>query len=198
MDIENEATKAARMEDIDQSGEYALGGNNSERGGNSESDAGIVDDSFGDSTITAATELCKNNTESSNCNIFSSQDYLCDSARLQRSASLFLLSAKECFHLTQSALNFVTQQVQQMVSFVVDDIEEAVKKYLNDCGVPMQNARLDAQFEVMCDPFSLQTEYLQTKFYREKFNLVVSFLIYFVTLMGSFTHLDDDDFSISY
>ena len=69
-----------------------------------------------------------------------------------------------------------------MVSFAVDDIEEAVKKHLNDCGVPTQNAQLDAQLEVMRDPFSsLQTEYLQTKFYREKFNLVVSCLIYFVT-----------------
>ena len=48
VDIESEARKAARMEDIDQSGEDALGGNNSERGGNSESDAGTVDDSFGD------------------------------------------------------------------------------------------------------------------------------------------------------
>ena len=135
MDIESEARKTARMEDIDQSGEDALGGNNSERGGktgNSESDAGTVDDSFGDSTITAATELCENSTEPNDGNIFSSQDYLCGSARLQRSAALFLLSAKERFHLTQSALNFVTQQVQQMVSFAVDDIEEAVKKHLND------------------------------------------------------------------
>ena len=98
--IESEARKAARMEDIDQSGEDALGGNNSERGGNSESDAGSVDDSFGNSTITAATKLCENNTEPSDGNIFSSQDYLCGSARLQRSAALFLLSAKERFHLT--------------------------------------------------------------------------------------------------
>ena len=105
---------------------------------------------------------------------FQVKDYLCGSARLQRSTALFLLSAKKRFHLTQSALNFVTQQVQQMVSFAVDDNEEAVKKHLNDCGVPTQNAQLDAQFEVMRDPFSsLQTEYLQT-FYREKFNLVVS------------------------
>ena len=73
MGIESEARKAARMEDIDQSGEDALGGNNSERGGNSESDAGSVDDSFGDSTITTATELCENNTEPSDGDIFSSQ-----------------------------------------------------------------------------------------------------------------------------
>ena len=88
--------------------------------------------------------------------------------RLQRSAALFLLSAKECFHLTQSALNFVTQQVQQMVSFAIDDIEKVLKKYLNDCGV-MQSTGLDAQFEAMRDPFSsLQTEYLQTKYYQER------------------------------
>ena len=68
------------------------------------------------------------------------------------------MSAKEHFHLTQSALNFVTQQVQQMVSFAVDYIKEAVKKYLNDCGVPMWDTQLDTKFEVMRDPFSsLQT-----------------------------------------
>ena len=113
--------------------------------------------------------------------ILLNQNNLDDNDRLQRSAALFLLSSKERFHLTQSALNFITQQVQQMVSFAVDDIEEAVKKHLNDCGVTMENAHLDSQFEALRNPFlNLQTEYLQTRFYREKFNLVVSSLLLFI------------------
>ena len=71
MDIKSEARKAARMEDIDQLGEDALGGNNSERGGNSESDAGTVDDCFGDSNILQRPHS-ENSTEPSDGNIFSS------------------------------------------------------------------------------------------------------------------------------
>lgn len=176
MDIESEARKSARTEEISSDlDEDALGGDDSERGDNSETDTETVDNSVDDSTVTAASQLSEDNEPSDNGEISSNQDRLCGGARLQKSAALFLLSAKERFHLTQSALNFVTQQVQQMVSFAVDDIEEAVKKHLNDCGVTMQDTQLAAQFEVMRDPFSsLQTEYLQTKFYREKFNLVVS------------------------
>lgn len=94
-----------------------------------------------------------------------------DSEQLCRSAALLLLTAKERFQLTQSALNFITQQIQQMISYAVDDIdiEEAVVKFLAD--IP----DLDACLEAMRNPFmSLSTEYLQTKFYREKFNLMVS------------------------
>ena len=33
--------------------------------------------------------------------------------------------------LTQSSLDFITQQIQQMISFAVDDIAEVVSEYLS-------------------------------------------------------------------
>ena len=46
-----------------------------------------------------------------------------------------LLNAKERYQLTQSSLDFITQQIQQMISFAVDDITEIVSEYINRQGV---------------------------------------------------------------
>ena len=93
--------------------------------------------------------------------------------KLYKSAALFLLSAKERFQLTQSALDFIIQQIKQMISFAVDDVEEKVKKHLVDQGIPELD--ISGCFEDMCNPFKLlETEYMQNKFYQENFNLIVS------------------------
>ena len=76
--------------------------------------------------------------------------------KLVRSAALFLLSAKERFQLTQSALDFITQQVQQMIFFAVDDLEEKVKKHLVDQGLQLDTSKC---FEAVRNPFIyLETE----------------------------------------
>ena len=101
------------------------------------------------------------------------QDSTESSSRLTRCAALFLLTTKEHYQLTQSALDFITQQIQHMISFAVDDIDEAVRNYLAEQGLrgtPFSNEQLES----LRSPFMhLQTEYLQNKFYRENFNLVV-------------------------
>lgn len=104
---------------------------------------------------------CNENADFSNVN------------KLHRSAALFLLSAKEHFQLTQSALDFITQQLQQMISFAMDDVEEDIKKHLVEQGVELNISKC---FEAVCNPFLyLETEYMQNKFYQENFNLIVSF-----------------------
>ena len=126
-----------------------------------ETDVGVSDDT---ELITSISDVCDENeiacTESS--------------SRLERCAALFLLTAKERYQLTQSALDFITQQIQCMMSFAVDDIDEAVRNYLAEqglSGTPFSNGRL----ETLRDPFMhLQTEYLQNKYYLKNFNLVVS------------------------
>ena len=95
--------------------------------------------------------------------------------RLQRSAALFLLTLKEKYEITQSALNFAVGQVQQMVAFAVEDTRISMKEHL----FPHLQAA-DISVEVMDnfdvpDPFDiLQTEHMQTKYYKEYFDLVVS------------------------
>ena len=53
--------------------------------------------------------------------------------KLERSAALFLISLKERFGITQSALDFAASQVQQMIEFAVEDVRESVKKALLPC-----------------------------------------------------------------
>lgn len=97
-----------------------------------------------------------------------------DTNKLSRFAALFLLNAKERFQLTQSSLDFITQQIQQLISFAIDDIAEIVSKYLNKQGV-REIPSFTEQLESFRNPFMhLQTEYMQKKFYRENFKLVVS------------------------
>ena len=65
-----------------------------------------------------------------------------------------------------------------MMSFAVDDIGEIITEYLTSQGMSVNIPELEAQLEAMRNPFvSLETEYMQNKFYRENFNLVVRYLI---------------------
>lgn len=95
---------------------------------------------------------------------------------LQRSAALFLLSLKEQHQNTQKAIDFAVEQVQQMMSYAVEDIKKSVMSTLQDHCAAMQSDIPDISscFEVP-NPFeALHTEYLQTKYYKNYFNLVVS------------------------
>lgn len=86
----------------------------------------------------------------------------------QKSTALLLLTLKERHRLTQTAVNFSVGQIKQMFLHVLDDVKASVKGRLGNSEVDIAEC-----FDV--DPFrGLDTEYLQTKFYREHFNLVVS------------------------
>ena len=92
---------------------------------------------------------------------------------LKIKAAHFLLTFKERYGLTQSAVDFAVGSVNQMIEGVSEEHQKSVEKYLqeNDIALP---TTLDECFPSM-DLFSdLQTEYQQTKFYREQFGLVVS------------------------
>ena len=87
-------------------------------------------------------------------------------SNLVHSAALFLLSLKEHHQVTQSALDFAIGQVQQMVTFAVEDVRNNVEARLqlhseaNSAGIP----DLSDLFQVP-DPFDgLQNEYMRTKF----------------------------------
>lgn len=87
----------------------------------------------------------------------------------QRSAALLLLNLKERHRLTQSAINFSVGQVKQMVAHILEDVKISVKNKVGD---------VDIEDCFNADPFwGLETEALQSKFYREHFDLVVSSII---------------------
>ena len=103
-----------------------------------------------------------------------STDVSPNSNRLSHFAALFLLNVKERYQLIQSSLNFITQQIQQMISFTIDDIAEVIHKFCSEQGA--SEIPLTEQLESFRNPFlHVQTEYMQNKYYRENFNLVVSF-----------------------
>lgn len=87
-----------------------------------------------------------------------STDY---SSRAQRTAGLFLLTFKEKYCLTRAAIDFAVGSIQQIVH--------------NSCASAIKSAKIDpSSVGTIGDPFSfLQTNYQQTKFYREEFGLVV-------------------------
>lgn len=112
-----------------------------------------------------------------------------DSNRLFKFAALFLLNAKERYQLTQSSLDFITQQIQQMIYFLVDDIAEIVSEHLSNEGVG-EIPSFTEQLDSYRNPFiHLQTEYMQNKFYRENFNLVVSAQCTCITVLYVLLHI---------
>lgn len=87
--------------------------------------------------------------------------------------SVFLISLKERFEITQSALDFAVSQVQQMIEFAVEDVRESIKNLL-----PGLQAGIDAEslpdIDECPNPFTnLRSEYLQSKYYCQYFDLVV-------------------------
>ncbi len=101
---------------------------------------------------------------------------------LERSAALFLLTLKEKYQLTQSALNFASSQVQEMMFYDHQDKVEALQSILdNQTASPGIEFNLSESLQYK-NPFAnLETEHLQTKYYKEHFGLVVghiNFLFY--------------------
>ena len=93
-------------------------------------------------------------------------------ASSQRTAALFLLTFQEQYKLSQTAINFAVGSINSIVNDVCESVHESVTSSLNSGCSSMDIA---ACFEDHKDPFSsLQTEYKQSKFYREEFGLVVS------------------------
>ena len=91
------------------------------------------------------------------------------SSSIEHSAGLFLITLKERYRLTQVAVDFAIEQVQMMIQRALSDAKNEVESLIPANSIP----GLSTCFEVV-DPFSmLQTEFLQTKFYKEHFGLVV-------------------------
>ena len=100
-----------------------------------------------------------------------SMDESSETGSLQTAAARFLLALKEQHRLTQVSINFLVEQVKLIVAGVVADVEEAVKSKLASEGV---TTIIHGCFRDV-NPFeTLETEYKQSKFYKEHFNLVVS------------------------
>ena len=99
---------------------------------------------------------------------------------LKRSAALFLLALKDRYQLTQSALDFTVSQVKEMMFYDHQDKVAAINTALGSqpAASTLTQDELGGCLEYK-NPFAaLETEHLQTKYYREHFGLVVSSVQY--------------------
>ena len=87
----------------------------------------------------------------------------------EHTAALFLRTFKEQYRLSQKAIDYAVGAVNTIVDSVCASVQETLQQSL-----VTTSAELEACFD-HGDPFSeLQTEYQQTRFYRQHFGLVVS------------------------
>lgn len=93
-------------------------------------------------------------------------------------AALFVLKAKHIHKISQSALNDLLFDVSTMISDRVQYVENKVRPHLQ--GSSSSSALEAFQHPAVVDPFrGLTTRYLQLKYYRESFGLLVRELILF-------------------
>ena len=103
------------------------------------------------------------------------------------SAALFIMKAKEVNKISQSSLNVLLQDVTMMLEQKISKLETDVCRALATRGIEM-DAELQSLFRKpeLVKPFQgIDTEYLQRKFFREAFQLVVSTIF---KLMDNCTH----------
>lgn len=89
---------------------------------------------------------------------------------LEESVALFLITLKEKYKLTQTAVDFCVDQTKTIIGLSLQKVKHKIT--LNSS---MSTDMMTECFDNDEDPFSfLSSEYLQTKFYKEHFGLIVS------------------------
>jgi len=89
---------------------------------------------------------------------------------LQRSCALYLLTLKEKYKLTQTAIDFVVAQTKDTIQTVIDNLHQSV------CGSTFSESQSDLNqiFENALNPYSgLETQYLQSKYIESNLGVVV-------------------------
>ena len=102
---------------------------------------------------------------------------------LTRFLALFILKTKEMNQLSQQALNAIVSNTEDIVEQSMDSLKTKVVRCLHENGIqPEEVQGLNTIFQeqndfaLACE--KLKTEYLQIKYFVQKFHLVVSIRIY--------------------
>ena len=98
--------------------------------------------------------------------------------QLQKAAALVLLCLKERYQIIQTAVDFAVGQVQLMLSYGVEDIRNTVEMRLKSHSLEASTVSDIVESINIIDPFMcLRSEYMQTKYYKENFDLIVSLIV---------------------
>ena len=96
---------------------------------------------------------------------------------LQKSSALYLLTLKEKYKLTQTAIDFVVGHTKLAIDNIIDDLHQNVTKEISGDD----KSRISSVFHNTKNPFNgLETRYLQSKYFEENFAVVVSFTNYYI------------------
>ena len=95
---------------------------------------------------------------------------------MDRNVALYLLKLKEVHHLSHSAIDCVVAQtkslLQQQMSLLRDSVNMELQQVSTQDDI---QKRTNNSFQDMNDPFEhLSSAYMQEKYFREIFQLVVS------------------------
>lgn len=105
---------------------------------------------------------------------------------LQRSCALYLLTLKEKYKLTQTAVDFVVGQTKDTIQNIIDRLHQSVREQIS--GEDQSN--LDSIFESASNPFSgLETQYLQSKYFEKNLGLVVCIYINGILLFIQYKYM---------
>lgn len=95
--------------------------------------------------------------------------------KLQRSSALFLLKLKEHHRVSQEAINDIVEDSRGLFVHQMERLKAGIRAKLAAEGLDPHSFGLDEVYKEMMDPFSgINTFFLQEKYYRDEFNLIVS------------------------
>lgn len=95
-----------------------------------------------------------------------------NTTKFKRASSLFILKLKETRQLSQTAVDDVVEGCKSMINQTVQRLHSGAREKLLMLGIDEE--ALDDVFNDFPDPFNgLETRYLQEKFLKEEFGLVV-------------------------
>ena len=103
-----------------------------------------------------------------------------DVEEVRRSSALFLLKLKEQRRISQVAVDEIVYGCKSLFCRTIVRVQAGVRAKLAESGVdPSTIDGLDSAFEDVSNPFeSLETSYLQEKYFRDTLGLVVSVYIH--------------------
>ena len=104
----------------------------------------------------------------------------------KRLTALFMLKTLEIRKVSQTALLGLIDDIEELIESKINGLETNLQSYLSSIGINHdQHPKLKEIFEGgRYSPFSsLNTKYLQEKYYKESLGLLVSFVHYAVLLI---------------
>ena len=93
--------------------------------------------------------------------------------KIKRNSALFLLKLKEYYKISQSSVSFIIEGFNTVFFHIMEYLKNQNLEETED-----YKSRIEFLFDKVKSPFEgLETAYLQERYFEDKLNLLVSYLI---------------------